>query len=130
MSSASARFFNIFKLVCKPMEQQNNMATENNNLNNSKNLDPYLQYQEQIQTPRNDIIRDFTTEEVDFLFTYHAPRNDFEKETYRELTRQFRELAQFIAASVPAGPGKTIAIRALSDARMKANAAIALQGRF
>lgn len=70
------------------------------------------------------------TDKVDFIFTYQSPRDDAERDAYAKLGIKFRELAHFVNELTPEGPGQTVAIRKLAEARMAANAAIALQGQF
>lgn len=73
--------------------------------------------------------RDFTDPEIEDIFSYHAPGPE-QRETYEQINAAFVECAKTIAPLLPAGPGKTVAIRKLSDARMAANAAVALDGKF
>lgn len=74
-------------------------------------------------------IRDFTYQEIDELFSYHAPTPE-QRKIYERINLAFQDCAKAIAPMLPAGPGKTVAIRALSEARMKANQAVALEGKF
>ena len=66
---------------------------------------------------------------VEFIFTYHPPSPE-QRATYDGLTAEFLRLALHVNAALPEGPGKTVAIRKLAEARMAANAAVALAGRF
>ena len=70
-----------------------------------------------------------TPEQIEFIFTYHPPTPEQQKK-YEEVNRIFVEAAKLLDPLMPDGPGKTAAIRKLSDARMGVNAAIALEGRF
>ncbi len=73
--------------------------------------------------------RDFTDPEIEDIFSYHAPTPE-QRGIYEQINAAFQEAAKKIAPLLPAGPGKTVAIRRLSDARMAANAAVALEGKF
>lgn len=70
-----------------------------------------------------------TDEQLKDIFTYRPP-TEKQRELYERINIAFLECAQVVNAVTPDGPGKTVAIRKLSDARMAANAAIALEGRF
>lgn len=71
----------------------------------------------------------FDRDEIEQIFSYHPPTPE-ERETYEAINHLFITCAHGVATLLPDGPGKTVAIRALSEARMKANAAIALKGKF
>lgn len=73
--------------------------------------------------------RKFDEEEIRDIFTYHPPTHN-QAATYGLINDAFTECALKIAPLMPDGPGKTAAIRALASARMAANAAVALQGKF
>lgn len=73
--------------------------------------------------------RKFDEEEIKDIFSYHAPTSE-QRKVFEKLNEAFIECAIKVAALLPAGPGKTVAIRALADTRMKANAAVALEGKF
>lgn len=73
--------------------------------------------------------RKFDETEIADIFTYHAPTPE-QRETYEQINAAFVECAKKVASLMPDGPGRTVAIRALSDARMKCNASIALEGKF
>lgn len=79
--------------------------------------------------PAKPLVRDFTDEEIDYLFQYHPPSPD-QREVYEQINEVFRACGKSVAKLMPAGPGKTAAMRALSDTRMKCNQAVALKGRF
>lgn len=70
-----------------------------------------------------------TEEQLQDIFTYHAPTID-QVELYNSINDAFLECAKVVNKVTPDGPGKTVAIRKLADARMAANASIALEGRF
>ena len=73
--------------------------------------------------------REFNDAEIEDLFSYHPPTPE-QRGTYEEINAAFVECAKKIAPLLPGGPGKTVAVRKLSDARMSANAAVALNGKF
>lgn len=70
----------------------------------------------------------FNTKEdaLNFL-SYHAP-TDEQKEAHEQINRSIRVCLIDCWDSIPAGPGKILFVRALNDARMKANSAIANNG--
>lgn len=63
--------------------------------------------------------------DLDKLFTYHAPKGD-QAERYGRLRAAAKAYAEQIAALTPECPEQTLAIRALQEAGMWANAAIAI----
>jgi hypothetical protein len=73
--------------------------------------------------------RAFDEKEIVEIFSYHPPTPD-QRMTYERINAAFIDLAIEIAPFLPDGPGKTAAIRKLADARMAANAAVALGGKF
>lgn len=73
--------------------------------------------------------RTFNAEEIAEIFTYHAPTVTQQK-IYQQINQAFVRCASEVATLLPDGPGKTVAIRKLADARMACNAAVALEGRF
>lgn len=54
---------------------------------------------------------------------YHKPDDD-QLRAHHEVNLRFQELLQRIWLEIPAGPGKTVLIRKLNEARMAANSAI------
>jgi hypothetical protein len=70
-----------------------------------------------------------TDEQLKDIFTYHAPTEE-QRVKYEQINEAFLACARVVNAVTPDGPGKTVAIRKLNEARMAANAAIALEGRF
>lgn len=67
--------------------------------------------------------------QIENIFGYHAPRSEqFPK--YEAVNAAFLACAKTINEQMPCGAGATSAIRKLADARMAANAAIALEGKF
>lgn len=73
--------------------------------------------------------RTFDKAEIEDIFSYHPPTPE-QRATYELINAAFIGCAQVIAAHMPEGPGRTAAIRALANARMQANAAVALEGKF
>jgi hypothetical protein len=71
----------------------------------------------------------FDDEKIEFIFTYHAP-NKADAETYSKINEAFIELGKKVIPLLPDGPGKTAAVRKLSDSRMACNASVALKGEF
>ena len=70
-----------------------------------------------------------TKEQLDHLFSYHAPRNTDEIDAYVELRDAARVFAQLILARTPSCPDQTVAIRCVREAVMWANSAIANEGK-
>jgi len=73
--------------------------------------------------------RTFGMREIMDIFSYHPPTPE-QRETYEFINLAFQQCALKITTLLPNGPGKTAAMRKLADARMAANAAVALEGRF
>lgn len=59
-------------------------------------------------------------------FTYHAPADD-QPERYRNITEAGEALCNAILDNAPRCPDRTVALRTVREARMWANAAIALE---
>ena len=70
-----------------------------------------------------------TDDQLKEIFSYHAATEP-QRLAYEQINTAFLECASVVNAAVPEGPGKTVAIRKLSEARMQANHCIALEGRF
>lgn len=70
-----------------------------------------------------------TEEQLKDIFTCHPPADE-QRGIYEQINAAFLECARVVNAVAPEGPGKTVAIRKLADARMHANASVALEGRF
>jgi hypothetical protein len=70
-----------------------------------------------------------TEEQIENIFSYHAPTEE-EREVYEAINTEFQRTAKLINELMPNGPGATVAIRKLSEARMAANQAVALKGTF
>jgi len=66
----------------------------------------------------------FTEEQLENLFTYHAPKED-QAERYQDIRDTGRFLAETIQKHAPDSAEKTLAIRKVQEAVMWANAAIA-----
>jgi Xaa-Pro aminopeptidase len=70
-----------------------------------------------------------STEQLKEIFSYHAPTAE-QREIYEKINAAFLACAETIDPLLPEGPGKTVAIRKLAEARMQANASVALEGKF
>lgn len=70
-----------------------------------------------------------TDDQITNIFSYHNPTPE-QREVYEKINTTFQATAKVINELMPNGPGATVAIRKLSDARMAANAAVALAGSF
>jgi hypothetical protein len=70
-----------------------------------------------------------TNEQIREIFSYHPPTPE-QREIYEKINAAFIQCAGAIEPLMPEGPGKTVAIRKLAEARMQANASVALEGRF
>jgi hypothetical protein len=68
--------------------------------------------------------RKVTLAELEVRFTYHAPKPG-QKERYEELRYQAKRLAELIVESTPDSREQSLALTALEEAVMWANAAIA-----
>lgn len=68
---------------------------------------------------------DLTEEDIEFLFTYHAPRSD-QLPAFEAINLASQQFARAMAANVPPGPDRTVAVRTLQALRMECNLAIAL----
>lgn len=66
---------------------------------------------------------------LDALFTYHAPTKD-QIPKYGAINAAAKAFAEVVIANTPPGPDQSAAIRQIRDARMTANAAIALDGKI
>jgi hypothetical protein len=66
-------------------------------------------------------------EAIEFL--QYKPPCDTERPLYALVTDAFIELVKVIYDTMPDGPGKTVAIRKIADARMSVNSAIANRGQ-
>ena len=67
--------------------------------------------------------------ELQDIFTYHAATID-QVECYNKINDAFLKCAEVINEVLPEGPGKTVAIRKLSEARMQSNHCFSLDGKF
>jgi hypothetical protein len=66
-----------------------------------------------------------TTEQIDNIFTYHAPKGD-QTARYLELREHARAFAHYVNANCPESREKSLAITNLQQAVMWANASIAI----
>ena len=69
---------------------------------------------------------DIDTNEIDRRFDHHVPDEDRQR-AHEAMRREFKALASGVAAALPAGREKSLAITALEEALFWANAAIARQ---
>jgi hypothetical protein len=67
-----------------------------------------------------------TTQEIEAIFTYHAPTGD-QPERYGVIRETAKSLAHVINDNCPDSADKTAAIRKLRECVMTANASIALE---
>jgi len=65
-----------------------------------------------------------TINELDNVFSYHAPKGDQAKR-YNDIRESARQLAETIIYNTPASADQSAAIRKVREAMMTANAAIA-----
>lgn len=72
---------------------------------------------------------DFDEKEILNIFSYHPPTEE-QRVVYEEINAAFIKLALDVVQKLPAGPGRTNAVRKIKDAQMACNAAIALDGTF
>lgn len=71
----------------------------------------------------------FTTDVLDDIFTYHAPRPD-QLPKYDALRKAARDFAGVLIENTPSSPDQTVAIRKLRELVMSANQSIALDGKY
>lgn len=62
-------------------------------------------------------------------FAYHPPTSDEIRDAHERVRAEFWALAASMNGLLPEGPDKTVALRAIRDASMQANAAIACAQR-
>lgn len=67
--------------------------------------------------------------DLDHVFKYHAPRAD-QLPKFAAVTEAAKVFAQVIEENVPDCADRSVALRKVREARMDANAAIALDGRL
>lgn len=75
------------------------------------------------------LISDFRTKAGAIQHFQYKPPTPDTRPKYGSVTRAFVALVEDIFDLVPEGPGKTVAFRKLSDARMAVNSAIANEGQ-
>lgn len=68
----------------------------------------------------------FTPEEIENLFTYHAPRGD-QQERYQKIRDAAKVFAGVVVANTKPSADQAVAIRKLRESVMVANASIALE---
>ena len=70
-----------------------------------------------------------TDEQLDEMFTYHSSTAD-QLPKYAAINAAAKEFAKAVRDNTPSSPDQSAAIRKIRDARMTANAAIALGGKY
>lgn len=76
-------------------------------------------------TPRTQYpVTDETRKRLENNFTYHAPKND-QQQRYVELREQLKTTAYLIVSTTPPSREQSLALTALEEAMMWANASIA-----
>ena len=70
-----------------------------------------------------------TPDQIDDLFTYHAPTPD-QIPHYEAIRAAAKEFAKTLMAHTPQSPDQSTAIRHLRDCVYCANASVALRGQF
>ncbi len=63
---------------------------------------------------------------LDRMFDHHPPRNKEEGEVHAKITAKFKELAVWLEKHLPENEEKVLVYRTLIEARMEANACVAL----
>lgn len=76
----------------------------------------------------NEAMRPMSDEEIVAEFFKYHPPNDTTIPKYAAINQAAKNFAEVILANCPRGADRSAAIRLLRDARMTANAAIALNG--
>jgi hypothetical protein len=69
-----------------------------------------------------------TRDEVENAFTYHAPRDQDERNFYEQFREEILSQALFIHSTLTMCPERTLALRHLEMAVMYANAGVARHG--
>lgn len=64
-------------------------------------------------------------EDIDNRFNFHPVKSEADKVAHEEIREKLREVAHFINTMVPEGREKSLAITALEESMMWANAGIA-----
>lgn len=73
-------------------------------------------------------MRGVNTENVEDVFTFHAPESEDQLEAYVAIRTAAQGLAETILACAPVCADQQAAIRKVREAVMTANAAVALKG--
>lgn len=71
----------------------------------------------------------FTDAQLDDMFTYHAPTSD-QLPKYAAINAAAKAFAMVVRDNTSPSADQSAAIRHIRDARMAANSAVALEGRF
>lgn len=70
-----------------------------------------------------------TEKQLEDIFTFHSP-DEAQRAAYEKINASFLQTAKIVNEEMPNGPGHTVAIRKLNEARNAANTAVALRGTF
>jgi hypothetical protein len=87
------------------------------------------QIREQAKVEASDKPADFRTKAGAIQHFHYKPPNEDTRPKYGAVTRAFVGLIENTYDLIPDGPGKTHALRKLSEARMAINSAIANEGQ-
>lgn len=90
--------------------------------------DKEVSYEFSSRSGRDERIHLEIDEDIEDQFTYHSPTIDMSPK-FRNVSDILMLAAQVIRDNCPDSANTTIALQHLVDARMRANAAIALEGR-
>lgn len=71
-----------------------------------------------------------TDEQLDNWFAHHPPSNSDIIDAHQRVRAEYAALAKSMNGLLPEGPDKTVALRAIRDAAMQANAVIACTQRL
>lgn len=71
----------------------------------------------------------YTSAQLDDMFTYHAPTPE-QLPKYAAINAAARAFAQAVIVNTDPCPDQSAAIRLIREARMTANSAVALEGKF
>jgi hypothetical protein len=71
----------------------------------------------------------YSVDDLDNLFTYHPPKGD-QAERYGKISLAAKEFARVVLENTPACADQTVTIRKIVEARMSANATIAINEKW
>lgn len=90
-------------------------------VNTSKNI---------MEAHRPEKRRELSDKDIEDMGTYHPPEIPAQVQAYANINHAFKNFARAIRDNAPDSADRIVAIRTAREARMWANAAIALDGRF